>query len=267
MMKLQEIIRIIEGTLFVAGDSISLDIFAQKFDLKQKDIDQIVKTLQQKYSDECGINILHFKNKLQLCSNPLIVDEISEILNPIREKALTRAALETVSIIAYKQPITKLEIENIRGVKSCDYAISILQANDLIKVIGRKEAVGKPLLYGTTDNFLKRFQICNLDELPDAKQILDRIRIISTNPNGLYNDFKISDEKIVSEYEVGEIRLEPTGTFNETFKNVDSVLRQVNKSVKQLNDDQEKQAEDETVLSDAKLNLDDLTSENPDNLN
>ena len=137
---------------------------------------------------------IKYKNKYQLCSNPEIVDSISEILNPIRERSLTKAALETVAIIAYKQPITRTEIENIRGANS-DYAIQLLQSNNLIEVVGRKDTVGKPLLFGTTDNFLKRFELENIEALPNYNELLDRIRVIHSDGESLYREFKIPDEE------------------------------------------------------------------------
>ncbi|MBQ7880719.1 MAG: SMC-Scp complex subunit ScpB, partial [Clostridia bacterium] len=114
-------------------------------------------------------------------------------LNPIRERSLTKAALETIAIIAYKQPITRAEIEQIRGV-NCDYAVQLLQNNNLIEVVGRKDAVGKPLLFGTTDTFLKRFELESLDALPNHKELLDRIRVIHNEGDSLYREFSIPDD-------------------------------------------------------------------------
>ena len=138
-----------------------------------------------KYNENSGINIIQYKTKVQLCSNPQIVDNIAEILNPIRERSLTKAALETVAIIAYKQPITRIEIENIRGANS-DYAIQLLQSNNLIEVVGRKDTVGKPLLFGTTENFLKRFELQSIESLPNYNELLDRIRVIHSEGDSLY---------------------------------------------------------------------------------
>ena len=150
-------------------------------------------------------NISTYKNKVQLASNPAYADYIGEVLNPIREKTLTRAALETLAIIAYKQPITKLEIEEIRGVNNCDYAIQILVDQGVIEVVGRKDAVGKPLLFGTTDGFLKRFNLQDLAQLPDYDELLERIKVIedgSDKPksDSLYNEFKLPDEEEIPDF-------------------------------------------------------------------
>ena len=142
----------------------------------------------------------------------MYADYISEVLNPIREKSLTRAALETLAIIAYKQPITKLEIEDIRRV-NCDYAVQILSDQNMIEVVGRKDAVGKPLLFATTETFLKRFNLKNLAELPDYDGLLERIKVIEEGEDqpksdSLYNEFKLPDEEEIPEFLKGEENLQ-----------------------------------------------------------
>ncbi|MBR6778789.1 MAG: SMC-Scp complex subunit ScpB [Clostridia bacterium] len=197
-MNLNEIARIIEGVLFVAGEGVEIDEFKSRFDMNDREFNKCLDILKQKYNEESGINIIQYKNKVQLCSNPAVVENISEILNPIRERSLTKAALETVAIIAYKQPITRLEIENVRGV-NCDYAIQLLQSNNLIEVVGRKDTVGKPVLFGTTENFLKRFELESIEALPNYNELLDRIRVIHSDGESLYREFKIPDEENQSE--------------------------------------------------------------------
>ncbi len=193
-MKLNEIAKIVEGVLFVAGEGIDIDEFKTRFDMNDREFNKCLDILKEKYNAESGINVIQYKNKVQLCSNPDIVENISEILNPIRERSLTKAAMETVAIVAYKQPVTRIDIENIRGV-NCDYAIQLLQANNLIEVIGRKDTVGKPVLFGTTENFLKRFELNSIDELPNYNELLDRIRVIHSDGESLYREFKIPDEE------------------------------------------------------------------------
>ena len=194
-MKYEDIARVIEGVLFVAGDGVEIDEFKRKFDINDKEFNKCLDLLKAKYNEQSGINIITYKTKVQLCSNPQIVEDISEILNPIRERTLTKAALETVAIIAYKQPITRLEIENIRNVKNADYAIDLLISNNLIEVVGRKDAVGKPLLYGTTDQFLKRFGLSSIESLPNYNELLERIRVIHSEGDSLYREFSIPDEE------------------------------------------------------------------------
>lgn len=192
-MKLAEITKIIEGVLFVAGEGVDRDEFKRVYDLSDKEINKCLDALREKYNEASGVNIITYKNKIQMCSNPALADSIAEILNPIRERSLTKSALETIAIVAYKQPITRTEIEQIRGV-NCDYAVQLLQKNNLIEVVGRKDAVGKPLLFGTTDEFLKRFELESLDALPNYKELLDRIRVIHSEGDSLYREFTIPDE-------------------------------------------------------------------------
>ena len=192
-MNLKEIAKIIEGVLFVSGEGVEIDEFKTRFDINDREFNKCLDILKEKYDEKSGINVIQYKKKVQLCSNPEIADNIAEILNPIRERSLTKAAMETVAIIAYKQPVTRLEIENIRG-SSSDYAIQLLQSNNLIEVVGRKDTVGKPLLFGTTESFLKRFELESIENLPDYEQLLDRIRVIHSDGDSLYREFKIPEE-------------------------------------------------------------------------
>ncbi len=168
---------ILKAILFVAGDGIDKSFIAEKLDISKKMLDKAITELKEELSGDNGIHLIEYKEKLQLATNPSYANYISEVLNPIREKSLTRAALETLAIIAYKQPITKLDIEDIRGVNS-DYAVQILIDQNMIEVVGRKDAVGKPLLFGTTENFLKRFDIKDITDLPDYEELLNRIKTI-----------------------------------------------------------------------------------------
>lgn len=170
---------IILSILFVAGDGIERSFILEKLAISEKELDDAIDALKKEYAGGKGIHIITYKNKVQLASNPAFADYISEVLNPVREKALTKAALETLAIIAYKQPITKLEIESIRGVNNCDYAVQILVDQNLIEVVGRKDAVGKPLLFGTNENFLKRFNLNDLNDLPDYDGLLERIQVVA----------------------------------------------------------------------------------------
>lgn len=163
--------------LFVAGDGIEKSFIAEKLQVSQKELDKAISQLKQELDGDKGVHLIEYKNKIQLASNPNYASYISDVLNPIREKSLTRAALETLAIIAYKQPITKLEVEDIRRVNS-DYAVQILVDQNMIEVVGRKDAVGKPLLFGTTESFLKRFNLKDINQLPDYEELLERIKTI-----------------------------------------------------------------------------------------
>ena len=200
-MNLNEIAKIIEGVLFVAGEGVEIDVFKTRFDMNDREFNKCLDMLKEKYNEKSGVNVITYKSKVQLCSNPDIVESISELLNPIRERSLTKAAMETAAIIAYKQPITRTEVENIRGANS-DYAIQLLQSNNLIEVVGRKDTVGKPLLFGTTENFLKRFELESIEQLPNYNELLDRIRVIHSDGESLYREFKIPDEEPAEQEQV-----------------------------------------------------------------
>ena len=121
-------------------------------------MDSAIAQLEKRYNGDCGIYLLHFNHKLQFATNPEYKESVSLVLTPIREKEFTRTILECSAIIAYKQPITRSELEAIRGVNS-DYAISTLLSLEMIYPCGRKDSPGKPVQYATTDNFLKRFKL------------------------------------------------------------------------------------------------------------
>ena len=181
-MDKEKLINVLEAILFASGKEVEIDFLLEKLQISRVAFEKALKSLQDKYSGDCGINVIKFKNKLQFATNPKYIDDVAEVLNPIREKELTKAMLETLSIIAYKQPITRLEIEEIRGV-DCTYAVQTLSKMNMIEVVGKKDAVGKPLLFGTTDEFLKRFSLSDLSDLPSFESLTDRIQTIAT-PGG-----------------------------------------------------------------------------------
>lgn len=201
---------IIKATLFVSGEGVEKKAIAEKLGLTDKEMQKQIEEIKAELTGDSGIILIEYKNKIQLCTNQKYVDSVAEILNPIREKALTKATLETVAIIAYKQPITKLEIEEIRNARSADYAIQMLLDHKLIEVVGRKDAVGKPFMFGTTDEFLKRFNLNSIDDLPKYEDLLERIKIIREETevqhttDSLYRDHTISQEDIVPEFLQGE---------------------------------------------------------------
>lgn len=166
---------IIESIVFVSGKAIAIKDIAERLEVKEKEILQVAEELQKKYDENSGINLLIFNKKLQFCSNPKYAEGVASVLNPIRERELTRAMMEVAAIIAYKQPVTRLDLEQVRGV-DCEYAIQNLLKLGVITIVGRKDAIGRPVLFGTTDEFLKRFQISSLDDLPDYEEVLSKIK-------------------------------------------------------------------------------------------
>ncbi len=177
MKNSEKLTNIIESILFVSGAPVATADIAEKLEITEKQVLDAVKKLQnEKYGENSGIQILTFNKKLQFSSNPNYADEVSSVLNPIKEKELSRSMLEVAAIIAYKQPVTRIDLEEIRG--NSEYAVQKLLELGVIEPVGRKDAVGRPVMFGTTDKFLKRFQISSLDELPNYEELIEKIQLI-----------------------------------------------------------------------------------------
>lgn len=169
---------VIESILFVSGKEVEEAFIKEKLEVSDRQFNEAVSELMVKYGKDCGINLLRFNKKLQFATNPDNAKEVEAVLNPIKEKELTSAMLETLAIVAYKQPVTRLDIEDIRS-KDCTYAVQTLMNLGLIQVVGRKETIGKPLLFGTTDDFLKRFSISDVTDLPDYETLFAKLQELS----------------------------------------------------------------------------------------
>ena len=216
MKNLEKLTNIIESVLFVSGAQVSIKDIAEKLEVTEGDVKKAIKTLSENYGKDCGIHLITFNNKVQFCSNPEYAEEVSSVLNPIKERELSKSMLEAAAIIAYKQPVTRIDLEEIRGVNS-EYVIQKLLEIGIIEPVGRKDAVGRPVLFGTTDNFLKRFQISSLDELPDYEDLVNKISLINQTNNDsgyLYKkDVYTPEETAITEEvkeEIVEVKIEPT---------------------------------------------------------
>ncbi|SCG83339.1 Segregation and condensation protein B [Proteiniborus sp. DW1] len=169
-MDSREIKSIIEALLFTWGDPLSLDDISDVLELDKQSLSKIMSEMIDDFNfNRRGIQIIQVNDKYQLSTRPEHFEWIKKLCTPRVNKTLSNAALETLSIIAYKQPITKAEIEIIRGVK-CDKALNTLIEKNLIKEIGRLEKTGKPIIYGTTDDFLKCFGLSTLEALPSLDE-------------------------------------------------------------------------------------------------
>lgn len=171
---------IIEAIVFASGDAVQVKYIVEKLGCSVKEVNKCVDELKEKYNEDSGIQLLTFNGKLQFASSPKYKQQVSEVLIPIKEKEFTKTILECAALIAYKQPVTKPELEEIRQV-SCDYAIHTLLELEMIVPCGRKDAVGKPIMYATTDNFLKRFKLNSIDELPDYEELMAQIAELNSN--------------------------------------------------------------------------------------
>ena len=156
----------IEAILFTMGDSVELGKIASAIEHDEETTRKIVHQMMDKYqAEDRGIQIVELEDSFQLFTKKQNYDYLIRIAKQPRRYVLTDVLLETLSIIAYKQPVTKLEVEKIRGVKS-DHAVNKLVEYNLACEVGRLDAPGKPILFGTTEEFLRRFSIQSVDDLP-----------------------------------------------------------------------------------------------------
>lgn len=177
--RVQELAHQMSAILFACGDGLPVEVFCQKLGVSKKEAEAALEFVRGQFSGDSGIHLIKYRNNYQFCTNPAYENEVGLVLNPLRERNLTKAALETLAVVAYKQPVTRLEIDQIRGVGS-DYAIQILTQSNLVEIVGRKEVLGRPLLYGTTDAFLKRFGLDDIKNLPSYEDLLEKIQLIHT---------------------------------------------------------------------------------------
>lgn len=176
-MTKSEILHTVEALIFASGVPIKRSELYDSLppEVTKKDINDAIKALDQTYRDPRGIVLLHIEDKVQFATNPAYGDAVAGALRPIKERELSRTLLEVLAIIAYKQPTTRGEIEEVRGGVSSDYAISTLLRFELIEDCGKKNAPGRPTLYRTTDAFLKKFGLHSIDELPDYAKVMERL--------------------------------------------------------------------------------------------
>lgn len=156
----------IEAILFTMGESVEISKIATALELSVKEVRKIVKTMQEKLEEQSrGLKIIELDGAYQLCTKPEMYEALIKVAKQPKRQVLTDVLMETLSIIAYKQPITKSEIERIRGVKS-DFAVNKLVEYLLVEEVGRMDTPGRPLLFGTTEEFLRRFGVESSDNLP-----------------------------------------------------------------------------------------------------
>lgn len=164
---------IIEAILFAMGDSVELGKIAAAIEHDENTTRKMIHQMMDKYeAEDRGIRIVELDGAYQMCTKTELYDYLIRIAKQPKKFILTDVQLETLSIIAYKQPVTKLEIEKIRGVKS-DHAVNKLVEYGLACEVGRLDAPGKPILFGTTEEFLRRFSVQSVDDLPslDVEQV------------------------------------------------------------------------------------------------
>ena len=160
----------VEAILFAAGGSVEASRLAAALELETGEMEDILRRMELRYEEEDrGIRLLELEGAWQLCTKKEYYGDLIRVVKQPKKYTLTEVLLETLSIVAYKQPVTKLEIEKIRGVKS-DHAVNKLVEYNLICEVGRLDAPGRPLLFGTTEEFLRRFSIQSVEDLPSLNQ-------------------------------------------------------------------------------------------------
>ena len=169
-MEISRLEGIIEAILFTMGNSVELSKIAAAIEHDETTTRKIIYNMMDKYeAQDRGVRIIELEDSFQMCTKPDMYEYLIRIAKQPRRYVLTDVQLETLSIIAYKQPVTKLEIEKIRGVNS-DLAVNKLVEYNLVCELGRLDAPGRPILFGTTEEFLRRFSVHSLDELPSLNQ-------------------------------------------------------------------------------------------------
>ena len=166
-MKREQVKSIIESILFTMGEAVELERIAAALEMEKKDVKEIIAVMIRECEEESrGLRIIEIDGSYQMCTPGESYEYLIKLVKIPRNYKLTDIQLETLSIIAYKQPVTKLEIEKIRGVQS-DYAVNRLVEVGLVEEVGRLDQPGRPVLFGTTDEFLRRFGLKNTEDLPD----------------------------------------------------------------------------------------------------
>ena len=162
---------VLEAVLFTMGEAVKISRLAEIIEATEDETIALVEAMKKRYDkDDHGITINQIDDAYQMCSKTEMYDYLIDMTKTDHRFVLSDSALEALSIIAYKQPVTRLDVEKIRGVNS-DHAINRLLEFDLIKELGRLDAPGKPILFGTTDQFLRSFGVKSLEDLPELSRV------------------------------------------------------------------------------------------------
>lgn len=193
-----------ESMMYIWGEPLDVKDAADIFNISREDAEKYFLELQQEYEQEGrGIVIRQINKSFQFVTRPENAEYIERLCTPVKIKRLSQSALEVLAIIAYRQPVTKGEIDAIRGVKS-DRVIDGLMKKNLVTVTGKSNGIGRPLLYGTTDEFLKNFGFTSIKDLPDIDNIESVINVEADNEI-VYDDVEKSQISIDEvEYESDE---------------------------------------------------------------
>ena len=158
---------VIEAILFTMGESVELEKIADTIELEKNKTKKLIEEMMKEWKEQGrGVAIIELDGTYQMCTRTEMYEYLIKIASQPKRRVLTDVLLETLSIIAYKQPVTKTEIEKIRGVK-CDHAVNKLVEYNLVGEVGRLDAPGRPILFGTTEEFLRQFGVSSIEDLPE----------------------------------------------------------------------------------------------------
>ena len=176
----------LEAILFTTGKATKLSDIAKALEIETEAVREAAVSLKEQYEKEDrGIRIIELEDSLQMCTNPEFYEELIRLELQPKKPKISEVQLETLSVIAYKQPVTKSEIERIRGVNS-DHAVNRLIEYGLVKELGRARLPGRPVLFGTTEEFLRSFGVSSKDELPDISPVrIEDFRAEAENEAGI----------------------------------------------------------------------------------
>ena len=186
----------VEGILFAMGESVSIKEIAAALEIEEKDLLEVIDNMKEDYADPSrGIQLVTLEDSIQLRTKDDYYDDLIKIATAPKKNVLTDSVLETLSIIAYKQPVTRADVEKIRGVNS-DFGINKLLEYGLIKELGRLDAPGKPLLFGTSEQFLRAFNVDSIEDLPQiSMDMMEDFRVQAENELN-YNVNKVESVEI-----------------------------------------------------------------------
>lgn len=189
-MTIKELESVIEAILFASGEAVNVKSIAFATEQDEKTVRTVISNLADKYRVENrGINIIQVEDAYQMCTNGEHFNYIKKLYQAPVRKTLSTTLLETLAIIAYKQPVTKGQIEEIRGV-SADHAVNRLVEYGLVKEMGRLDAPGKPILFGTSDEFLRYFGFSSIDNLPVSSLDMEQLRLEAEEEIGAITEAK-----------------------------------------------------------------------------
>ena len=163
-MTLTEQISAVEAVLFASGEPVAVQALIEMLGVTAQEFEPVLQGLALRYDEDRGVRLMRYDDTLQQSTRPHYLDRMEKVLQPVRKLTLTQA------VVAYRQPVTRMEIEQIRGVQ-CDRAVATLLHHGLIAEVGRKESIGRPILYGTTEKFLQHFALTSLEALPRLAQV------------------------------------------------------------------------------------------------